>query len=342
MNIIIFFKSNYKYKRRSTRCGINRKQQSQWHLPDRLQKQNQKHKLPANKQFTKRIPLYESIRLDKFLRIFILIMQQAAQINNKSNNNNDNNYFNCSKSKCHNSRLLTRLVAKIKINNSNKSLANVNENEENEDHVGICENHHAYKDANKDTAVNVDIINIADEISHQQHNYDKVSTVTSTPINCQRRKHHQIKASNSLLSSIPTQSSLSMMTMTTLLSSPSVANYETYQWSGILRHYVHDNPSIHQHQYTHKSQHTHCYQHQQALNKNSLTTSKVLNLNNNNCSSRSNNDSETGMRTSNYQSVDQYVNSTWIRSYTLSCLLLTLLIVFAIRVRSTTGEKSTK
>ncbi|XP_065370094.1 GATA zinc finger domain-containing protein 14 [Calliphora vicina] len=225
-----------------------------------------------------------------------------------------------------------------------KSPANVNVNGEDECEDGsISENHRAYKDANKDTDINVDISNIDDEISHQQHNYDKVSTITSTPIKCQRRNHHQIKATNSSSSSSshshsPTSFSLTTtttkttatMTFTALLSSPSIGNYETCQWSAILRHYVRDNLSIHQHQYHHKPKHT-LHHHQHA-------TSRVLNINKcNNSSDTTPNATGRGTGTSIYESVDQYVNATWNHSYTLSCLLLTLFIAFTIGIRSTTA-----
>ncbi|XP_037828382.1 putative uncharacterized protein DDB_G0277255 isoform X1 [Lucilia sericata] len=349
MNILTFLKSNYKYKRRSIRCHISNKKQRQWYLPYHQQKhqnKNLKHKLPAqeeamtnDKQITNRIPFYENIKLDKILRILFLIMQQAKP----TNNNNSSSYY--SKSKSDNSWLVAQLVAKMKTSkNANKSLANVNE-----DGDGISVNHRAYKDANKDTDVNVDISNIADEISHQQHNYDKVSTITSTPIKCQRRKHHQLKATKSASSSqshshSPSSFSLTTtrtatMTLTTLLStssSSSIANYETCQCSVILRHYVRDKPSIHQHQYHHKSKHT--LHHHQPLHIKSLTTSRVLNINNSNINNSGvTTPSATATGTSIYHSVDQYVNSTWNRSYTLSCLLLTLFIAFTIGVRGTTA-----
>lgn len=388
MNILTFLKSNYKYKRRNTRYHYSndKQQRQQWYLPHRQQKQKYKHKFPVrneeiltdDKQINKRNSIYENIKLDKFLRIFILIMQQATTTtknkNNNKNNNSNSNICN-NHSKGENGRLVTRLVAKMKAikkkHKTNKTLTKINVSDNDRDEIEnkngdgdgiISEDHHfhhhyAHKDANKDT----DISHIVDEISHQQHNYDKVSTITSTPIKCQRRKHHQMKtiksiSSSSSLSPLSFSFTTTTTTAVTTTSSPLTGNYETCQCSAILHHYDRHDTWFHQHQYHHKIKYIHTQYHQQQQPYHahhymkSLMATKVLNINKNCNNSNSKNKNKNfsnnttphitaGGTNNNYPSVDQCVNATWIRSYTLSCLLLTLFIALSIGVRSTTGKE---
>lgn len=304
MNIITFLKSNYKYKRRCTKCNSSGILQSKLPVPE------------EKNGITRSVSLFKT-KFSKILRILILIMQQATpNINNSS-------------------ILLTQLVVRMKLtkkqmkkNDAISYLASARDND------GISNNHRAYKDANEDTDTTVDISNISDEISHQQHNYDKVSTITSTPLRCQKQKHHQIKATKTSSSSSSCSSS-SSLSLSLSLSSPASslsiitsdvqANYETCQWPAILRHYLHGNLQNPQHH----------HHHQHAMHKKSAPAGNVSS----DCS-----DNSTGTSISSAariasicQSVDQYVSATWNSSYTLSGLLLTLFIAFTIGVRSTTA-----
>lgn len=378
IKIITFLKSNYKYKRRCLRNLITNDKLSIQHNSSlrrqihNKQMQKQKYQLLVekdmfwnNKKFVQKVHIYDNTRLDKFLRILILIMQQAKSTTTRiKNTNNTRKYVN--------NGLPSRVVIKtnaIKNTNRSSSTSNVDENE-------ISGNHCAYKDANKDTDINTNNIGCTDdEISHQQHNYDKVSTITSPPIKCQRRKHIQIKTTKKSATTLSSPSYTppftpltSPTTKPTSLSSPSVVfqtNYETSQWSATLRKCICGSPPIHhQNHYNqrhykskHIQHHQFYQQHQQqghywrqhtfSLKCTSLLSAKSNNNKSDTSSIKTKNRSDLSYtigsstfssRAAALQSIDQYVNATWNCSYTISCLLLTLFIVSTIGIQSTTGK----
>lgn len=311
MNIISFLKSNYKYKRRCTFRGRNKRRQQMQHV----WRQQQTHPLPAgdaamsDHRSTKNIFLFTTTKVSKFPRIFIIIMQPAAPQATDA--------------------AASRLVGPLMWRIEGTTIANRT--------VAVSHQSNACKDANEDTNIASDSNSIAatknshsgggDEMHYQHGNYDKVSTITSTPpLRCHRQKHNQMKSSAATAFLSPSSTLLSSLPLVR-------PNNETGRRVATLRHDINcDDGNDNDNRPSHQAMNT----------KPSVSILWDIDINSSSCWPTTTNNSslDSPTKSMSCQTADQYVNTVACnRIHTLS-LLLTLFIALAIGVRTTTGESN--
>ncbi|XP_075169004.1 follistatin isoform X2 [Haematobia irritans] len=181
-NIITFLKSNYKYKRRCSTIEKDRRLR-RWRqvqlLPLFVEKVTNHHRI------IRKIPLCTT-KLSKFPRIFIVIKPSIAPP-----------AWTAPPilSPAFDGWMPERPLTELKIAKASSLPGPANKNNvDADDHlVSIRRQCNAYKDANEDTIIDGDDVANAnhrnDEWHYQRGNYDKVSTITSTPpLRCYRQQ----------------------------------------------------------------------------------------------------------------------------------------------------------
>ncbi|XP_073849061.1 follistatin isoform X2 [Musca autumnalis] len=251
MKIITFLKSNYKYKRR---CTI-RSRCRRWHCQQQTLPLPVAEKKMPNHRITKKLFLFATEEVSKFPRILILIIQStttavatATILPSFPVVTFDDSGFSAKP-------FVMEIQRRIVITNRALTAA-VHANDE------IRHQCNAYKDANEDTNIGSKATNhnarhrryANNEIYYQYcSNYDKVSTITSTPpLRCYRTKRHQqhqlhqatTSATKYSLSSISLLSNLSSLLSTPSSPSSDQGNSDEsnrcVSTTTILRHFCHD------------------------------------------------------------------------------------------------------
>lgn len=350
INIITFLKSNYKYKRRCTitgrRSGSDKRRQQVW-------RQNQTHSLPVAAEkildygIIQNISLCMTKQVSKFPRIFISIMQSTTTTTSSPPNvppplpatktdssglteslpaPEPSSLFGCIQKNGFANRALAAGFANSTVNNVSD---------------GIRRQCNAYKDANEDTnfggsnhATNLNDdatrrCHVGDKMHYQHGNYDKVSTITSTPpLRCHRQKkhHQQHHQQQQTPAKFPTLSSpLVPATWPSPSPLPDRTNSDETGccFTTTLRHYCHRNHPNHHAMHTKLPPFVFAALHDSELEGDMSTHHSVKSM----------------AHAWSCQSVEQSINiGSTNRIYSTMSLFLTLFIAFTIGVHAAAGE----